>query len=347
MADANAQFSEAKEAARQRMLEAQAATAKLNEVQATDPTDDDDDPTETPAEAPDEAPEEPDDEETETDDESSDDDEDDDEEEDDLPAAESDQDPDDEEDKPQPKRKPSRRSKKINKLQSHNDELQARLEKLESERDARDEQLLTRFQEEQARRVALEAEQRQREADDRALEAEMAEYLGTDEEYASAVRAALRGDAFEAEKANLWNERREIVGKLNRRAEARVNQKAAEIFWTSTEGLTGVDKNVVSELDFGGVLKYLHQKGYEIGRAELQKEVDKRDAKIARLEAQNKQAKVKTAVKESTKKTPLEGGSPVPPKQEKSIYEQSMRPDGTIDRAKFDELRRLSQRSAL
>lgn len=261
--------------------------------------------------------------------------EDDDDQEDDDDESESDDTDDDErdddEDSQSKKRKPSRRSKKIEKLQD-------RIKQLEAANSDSEERLLQRLRDEQARRAALEAEQRQREAEDRALETEMSEYLGSDQEYRAAVRAALNGDPFEAEKAKAWDERREIFGKLTRRAETRVNQRVAEIFWQATEGLSGVDREVLQKAEFGQVLKHLHDAGAQAAEKKSKAEIDKRDAKIARLEAQLKSKSVKRAA--TATKTPLEGGTPVKSEPKKSIYQQSMNEDGTINREKFERLRR-------
>lgn len=340
-----ASFSEAKELARRRMKEAE-ARAESEEVDATpQPTPpasepDHEDDTPTPASKPEEPDDDPDpDEEEDEDDDASDDDDDD--PEDDEDDDESD---DDEEQaprqKPDQKRRPNRRSKRIQKLQQE-------LTELKNSREQDEERILARLQEEQARRVALEQEKRQREADDRALEAEMAEYLGTDEEYQASIEAMMRGDVFETDKVRTWHERRQIVGKLNRRAEARVNQKAAEIFWASTEGLAGVDKKVLQEQDFGSVLKHLHAAGYSAARAEAKKEIDKLTQQVARLQAQAKERRVERVAK-AAKSDPVEGGGPVAPRREKSIYEQAMDPNTrTIDRKKFDELRRKAGLSTL
>lgn len=338
-----ASFDEAKEAARQAML---AARAQANQTDATPvpnehPTEDDE-PSEADVEdasTDDEDPEEDlvdgDDEDDADDDEES---EDDDDESDDEPEA-SDEEADKPVEKKSDKRKPSRRSKRINKLQ-------AEVERLRSEREQDEDRLLKRLEQEQARRAALEAEKRQRDQEDQAIEAEMADYLGTDDDYRKAVRAALNGDVFEAEKAKVWDERREIFGKLNRRAETRVNQKAAEIFWASTGELAGVDKEVLQKQDFGSVLKHLHAAGYAVAATEAKKEIDKRDAKIARLEASLKVKSVKKAA--TSTRTPLEGGTPVRPKAEKSLYEQALDPNTmTIDRDKFNQLKRRASQSAL
>ena len=345
-----ASFEEAKALARKNMLAARANSANDDATPAqTASTETDDEPTpvtqtSTPSaeDEPEESPDTPAAEADETDDEDDDESEDVDETDDD---EESDEDADDDEEeaprpKPEAKRKPSRRSKRIQTLQQKIADLEANSANAE-------ERLLQRLEQEQARRVALENEKRQREADERALEAEMQEYLGSDDEYQAAVDAALRGDVFEAEKARAWHERRQIVGKLSRRAEARVNQRAAEIFWSSTEGLPGVAKQVLEKSDFGSVLKHLHAAGYSAAASEAKREVEKRDAKIARLEAQLATKKVKTAARAATA-DPVEGGTPVPPRKEKSIYEQALDPvTQRIDRDKFNELRRKAGLSVI
>lgn len=334
MADTNAipvSFEEAKELARRNMLtvraqaenDAKRAAQQDDEdeaVEAEDQVDEDADAAEADdadddQEAEDDGGDEGDDDESEPDDDADDD----------------DNERDDDEDSQSKKRKPSRRSKKIEKLQD-------RIKQLEAANSDSEERLLQRLRDEQARRAALEAEQRQREAEDRALETEMSEYLGSDQEYRAAVRAALNGDPFEAEKAKAWDERREIFGKLTRRAEMRVNQRVAEIFWQATEGLPGVDREVLQKAEFGQVLKHLHEAGAQGAERKAKTEIDKRDAKIARLEAQLKAKSVKRAA--TTPKTPLEGGTPVKPAPKKSIYAESMNEDGTINREKFERLRR-------
>lgn len=347
MADTNAtipaSFKEAKEAARQNMMKA-ARTLAENEAKPAPQlsTEDDEDPTDeslVPAASSEQdesedvenPTEDVDDDEDEEDDESEDSDGDDDEDDDVT-------DEDKESKTPDPKRKPTRRSKKIQKLQSEN-------ERLRTESASVEERILERLRTEQARTAALEAEKRQREAEDRQIESEMDEYLGSDTEYQTAVTAMMNGDVFEAEKARLWHERRQIVGKLNRRAETRVNQRAAEIYWASTGDLPGVDKQILEKSDFGAVLKHLHAAGYTVAASEAKKEIEKRDAKIARLEAELKQKRVKRAATSTT--TPIEGGSPVARRPEKSIYEQSMDPvTRKIDRNKFAEFQRRAAAAA-
>lgn len=346
MADPNvkpASFAEAKELARRNMLAVQ-AQAENEATQTEQQSTDDDDDIVLPSQkspAPDEDDSEDADDASTDDDDEEEDDEDEDESDDDSDDdgdGDTDDDGDEEDSKPDPKRKPSRRSKRI-------DKLKAEIRDLKAGSADQEERLLKRIQEEQARRAALEAAERQRQAEDRQIEAEMAEYLGSDDEYRTAVRAALNGDPFEAEKARAWDERREIFGKLNRRAEMRVNQRAAEIFWQSTEGLPGVDKEILEKADFGAVLKHLHEAGFAVAERKAQAEIAKRDARIAKLEAQVKTKKIKRAA--TSTKTPLEGGTPARPREEKSIYQQAMLPDGRIDRTKFEELRRQAQRSQI
>jgi hypothetical protein len=342
-----ASLKDAKELARQRMLDAR-ALAEEGAKQEPERQDDDDEPTPAPRPAPaaededpDPEPDEGDDEDEGDDDEPDSDDESDD---DDEPDA-SDQDDDAEDDEPparapQKRAKPSRRSKKIQKLQET-------IAKLEANSATQEERLLQRLQEESARRAALEAEQRQREAEDRAIESEMQEYLGSDDDYRKAIKAALNGDVFEAEKARGWDERREIFGKLVRRAEARVNQQAAEIYWRETKDLPGIDARVLEQASFGDVLKHLHKAGYATAVSEANKEIARLEAKIARLEAQATSSKVKKVAK-AAKADPVEGGTSVRPSPQKSIYEQAMDPiTKKIDRQKFQELRRRAEMSSL
>lgn len=334
-----ASFEEAKALARQNMMAAQAQTEEDATQAVRAQTEDDEtvDQTREPSASDEDDSEDTD--EVATEDEDGEEDDDSDESEDDD-AEEDDEDSTDDDDEPvvDQKRKPSRRSKKIEKLQD-------KIKRLEANSADSEERLLKRIQDEQARRAALETEQRQRAAEDQQIESEMAEYLGSDQEYRTAVRAALNGDPFEAEKAKTWDERREIFGKLNRRAEMRVNQKAAEIYWSSTEGLAGIDSKILEKADFGTVLRHLHEAGGKAAEAAAQAELAKRDAKIARLEAQLKTSAVKKAA--TSTKTPLEGGTTVKATPKKSIYEQSLNDDGSINRTKFDELRRRASMSSI
>lgn len=266
----------------------------------------------------------------EEDDDSDDDDEDDSDDDDETDDDESDDDEEAPPPDPKSKRKANRRSKKVKNLR-------AEVERLKADAAGSDDRLLKRFEEEQARRVALENEKRQREANDREIEQEMTEYLGSDQEYREAVKAALNGDLALAEQAKLWDERRDVFGKLTRRAEALVNQKAANIYWSVSENLPGVDKNILGTASFGEVLKHLHESGARVTEEKFKKELEKRDQKIARLEAKSTEKKVKKAT--SAPSPTLEGGTPAKKTAKKSIYELSMKPDGSIDREKFAALR--------
>ena len=354
MADKNAtiprSLEEAKELAHQRMLDARARAESEDATPApTQPAEDDEDEStqDPPKPSPSDEDEshESDDEATDEDDDEEDTEDDDDSEGSDDETEDDDDESDDDEDerKPEPKsekRKPSRRSKRITKLQDE-------IRELRQAREQDEERLLQKLEQEQARRAALEQEKRQREAEDRALEAEMAEYLGSDDEYQAGIKAMMNGDIFEADKVRTWHERREIVGKLSRRAEARVNQKAAEIFWASTGELPGVDKKVLQEQDFGSVLKHLHAAGSASAQAEAKKEIAKLEQKVARLEAQLKTKNV-TNVAKAKRSDPVEGGAPVTPRKERSIYEQAIDPTTRkIDHEKFAQLREKARASSL
>lgn len=242
--------------------------------------------------------------------------------------------------KPEPNKKKTRRSKSITKLKARNTELETRLAELESNASGLEERVTQRVQEAQRQVAELEQQRRQREQEDAAIEQEVLQYLGTEQDYRNAVRAALNGDTEAAERARIWDANREVVTKLARRAEGFVKKQAAEIFWTATADLEGVDRNILQTASLGQLLPYLHKTGYDIGFAASQKEVEKLTKKITRLEAQGSENKVKKVVKAPQ---PIDTGKPVKPKAEKTIYQRALDGEISMDEA----LDRLAGRSPL
>lgn len=342
-----ASFEEAKELARRQMLAEAQARSSEDDATPSQPPIPDADAEDAPDEAADpqvaESDDEPEDD--------ADDDEADEEGDEPTPDADtSDDEPDDEpepDDRPEPKRKASRRSKRVSRLEQQNKDLEAKLASFEAEREQSEERILERLQQEQARRAALEAEQKQREADDRAIEAEMHEYLGSDEEYQAAIAAALQGDVLAQERAREWHDRRQQFTKLNRRAEARVNAKAAQIFWDSTSDLPGVDREILQKADFGTVLQHLHAAGIASEQGRQAKELEKRDAQIARLQGELKQLKVAKVPQAARRSDPLEGGTPIPTRATQDPYAEMLNPDGSINREKFEAFKLKQRRDAL
>lgn len=253
---------------------------------------------------------------------------------------ESESDPDEVEAEAVTPKKKTRRGKTIARLKETNSQLQARLAERDQETSDLEERVTKRVQDAQRQIAELEHQRRQRDQEDAQIEQEVLQYLGTEQDYRAAVRAALNGDQEAAKRARIWDANREVVTKLARRAEGFVKKQAAEIFWTATADLDGVDRNILQTASLGQLLPYLHKTGYDIGFAAGQQELEKLQKKISRLEARGTEDKIKKATKAPQ---PIDTGKPVKPTKQKTIFGSALAGDISID----DALDRLAGRSPL
>lgn len=231
------------------------------------------------------------------------------------------------------KSKKTRRSQKVNKLSTRIKELEQKLETSEST-------MLERLQQEQQRRAQLEAQQRQREQEAAQVEQELAGYLGSPAQYEAAVSAALDGDVEAQEIVKGWRQNRQVVQKLTLRAEQVVNQRAAQVFWEATQGLEGLDRDVLQEASMPDVLRHLYEAGGSVTKAHYEKEIATRDRRIATLEARIKGQKVKNVAKQAA---PIESGRPVPAPKAKTTnpYAKLMDESGRIVPGALEKLRQF------